>query len=108
MQDTCLILAYSATSDDYGNPDPTYTAGSALACGFEPVRPRELQESGEVPVIDARLRLPIGTTLDERDRMRMTKRYGETLSPAEDFEIVGPVMRGPSGLVVGLRLVDDE
>lgn len=107
MQDTCVVLAYSSSADAYGNPTATYTAGSAISCGLELVDPDEEQASGEVPTIDARLRLPMGTTIDERDRIRVTHRYGEALSSAQTFEIEGPVKRGPSGLVLDLRVVDD-
>lgn len=105
MQDTCVVCSYSATQDDWGNPSATYTDGDALACGFEHGAPDEIQESGDVPRIDGRLRLPLGTTLDERDRVRVTHRYGVELTSAETYEVVGPARRGPSGLYVDLRLV---
>jgi len=107
MQDTCQVLVYSSAADGYGNPSPTYTAGDAIACGLELVSPSEKQASGDVPVIDARLRLPIDTTIDERNRIQVTHRYGEELDTAQIFEIEGPVKRGPSGLVLDLRLSDD-
>lgn len=107
MQDTCRILAYSASSDGYGNPDPSYTPGAATPCGVEHVDPREVAGTGEVPLIDARIRLPLETALDERDRIQVTHRYGEELTSAQVFEIAGPVKRGPSGLVVEARLADD-
>jgi len=105
MQDTCVIHAYSSTTDAYGNPTPAYTPGAALACGLEHVRPDEVQGSGEVAVIDAHLRLPLGTGLDTRDRVEITHRYGEALAASQMFEVVGPVKRGPSGLVVELAIV---
>lgn len=107
MQDTCLILAYSSTTDTYGNPVAYYAPGDATSCGLEHVNPREVQASGEVPVIQARLRLPIDTSIDERDRVQITHRYGGAVT-AQTFEIVGPVKRGPSGIVLNLRMVDDE
>jgi hypothetical protein len=108
MQDTCQIGAYDYVEDGYGNPTPQYTYGSALSCGFQHVRPREVQGSGEVPVIDARVRLPIATTIDERDRVKITHRYGEALATAQVFDIVGPMERGPSGLQINLKLVTKE
>lgn len=107
MQDTCQVLVYSSADDAYNNPSPTYTPGSAISCGVELVGPDEVQESGEVPVIDARIRLPINTTIDARDRIRVTHRYGEDVTD-EDYEIEGPVQRGPSGLVVTCRVVTEE
>jgi len=110
MQDLCVRLVYSADADDYGNPAPTYSTGAnvALACGLEHVSPAEVQSTGAVPVIDARLRLPVDTVLDERDRIRVTYRYGEAMTSPQDFEIIGPVRRGPSGLVLDLKLVTEE
>lgn len=111
MQDLCVILGYDEMTDGYGLPKPIYGANPIeVDCGLELVDPDEEQESGDVAVIDARLRLPIGTVLDVRDRIRVIERYGEQLGAPDVllFEIEGPAQRGPSGLVLRLRLVDDE
>ncbi len=100
MQDMCRVLVYTGVADAYGNPQPVFIAGEPVECGFEPVRPRETQQSGDVPRIDAHIRLPIATVLEERDRIRVSSRYNEELETVQDYEIVGPVKRGPSGLVV--------
>jgi len=112
MQDVCRIGVYQESTDTYGNPDTSspedlWKYGEEQICGLEHVRPRETQGSGDVPVIDARLRLPIGTEIGDKDRIRIAQRYDEALDTAQVFEIEGPVQRGPSGLVLGLRLVDD-
>lgn len=107
MQGTCNILVYSSMTDDYGNPKAVYTAGGDVECGLEHVQPKEAQDTGEVPMIDARLRLPIDTEIDERDRIQVTHRFGEELDSPQVFEIAGPVKRGPSGLVLLLKVVDD-
>lgn len=99
MQDECAVLAYSSVPDAYGNPVATYTAGSGIPCGVELLRPSERQASGEVPRIDLRLRLPLETVFDPRDRIRVIYRYGAAVTQ-EDYDIVGPSKRGPSGLVV--------
>jgi hypothetical protein len=106
MQDTGVMLRYSEARDDYNNPYPDYTADeNSVVCGLEYTDPDEVQESGEVPMIDAWLRLPLATAWDTRDRFRVTHRYGVELADPPEFELVGPVQRGPSGLVVGLRSV---
>lgn len=111
MQDTCRIGAYTSVDDGYNLPTPTYTYGDEVVCGLElaPYRgeAREEQASGEVPVIDAVLRLPLATVIDERDRIRIEQRYNEEITTPQVFEIEGPVKRGPSGLRLELRLVDD-
>jgi hypothetical protein len=108
MQDTCVRLVWGPGTDAWGNPDLTKTvytaAASTVACGVEMVNPDELQASSEVPDIDAHIRMPLATTLDAKDRIRVTHRYGEDTTDVE-YEIVGPVKRGPTGLVVECRKV---
>lgn len=107
MQDTCLVLVYVSMTDKYGLPKPVYGDGYEVACGLELVRPNERQGRGEVPVIEARLRLAWDSVIDERDRVKVTHRFGVELASPQTFEIVGPVVRGPSGLVLNLRVVTD-
>ena len=112
MQDVCQILVYSSTADDYNNPVPAHAVGvdqadQEVACGVQHVAPTEEMASGEVPVISVVIRLALDTTLDERDRIKVTHRFGVLLDTAQVFEIEGPVKRGPSGLVVNGRQVTD-
>ena len=107
MQDVCRIGAYTSADDAYNLPSVTYVYGDEVVCGLDLMSSTEQQASGEVPIIDAKLRLPIGTTINERDRIRVEQRYNEDLTTPQVFEIEGPVDRGPSGLVLDLRLVDD-
>jgi len=114
MQDTCRVLAYSAGEDEYGNPAVTYTAQDAVACGFRYLTPREIQASGEVPALEVELRLPLDTDISDTDRVRVVERYAEPASETDDdvdfgdYEVVGPVKRGPTGLLVRLRSVIRE
>jgi len=107
MQDVCRVGAYTSVDDGYNLPSVTYVYGEEQICGLDLMRPDEQHASGEVPVIDARLRLPLATTIDERDRIRIEERYNEALTTPLVFEIEGPVDRGPSGLRLDLRLLDD-
>lgn len=108
MMDTCTIDVYTnAGADTYGNPNPSWVAGSPMACGFQPSAIDEELDTSHVPTIDAKLRLPIGTTIDPQNRITITKRHGVTLSPSRRFEIVGEAKRGPSGLVLDLKAVTD-
>jgi len=102
MMDACKVLAYSTSSTDrYGNPAPTYTPGSEIACGFEPSS-EEVHDSGQVAMTDGVLRLPIDTSIDRRDRIQVTTRYGVAVT-AVTYEILGNPERGPSALVLQLR-----
>lgn len=105
MQDTCRIGVYRSVEDGYNNPTPEYVYSEALACGVEHVRVDEVQGTGAVPELDARIRLPIETVIDERDRVMVTKRYGVAIANPAIYEIEGPVKRGPSGLVLECREV---
>jgi hypothetical protein len=107
MQDTCKVLAYSATADDYGLPVVTFTPGAAIACGFDPQASREVQEGSHVAVVDGRLRLPLGTAVTSKDRIQVTHRFGEALSSPETYSIIGEPERGPTGLVLNLRTATD-
>jgi len=102
MQDTCVVDVHSEDGvDTWGNPVKQYTAGSAVMCGVEQVRPDEVQASGEVPVIDVVIRLPLGTIVNSADRVTVTHRYGVAQDTAMVYELVGPVRWGPSGVRVG-------
>jgi len=107
MQDVCRVGAYTATDDAYNLPSVTYTYGDEVTCGLDLLRSDEQHASGEVPVITGILRLPIGTVIDERDRIRVEQRYNEELTTPQVFEIEGPVDRGPSGIRLDVRIVDD-
>jgi hypothetical protein len=100
MQDTCQVLSYGHADDRYNNPTVTYTEGDPQACGVGQRNPREVQESGDVPLVDVWIRLSLTTSVEVNDRIRVTHRYGDVVTTS-DYEVVGPVLRGPSGLVVG-------
>lgn len=109
MHDTCVILKYTKTSDDYGLNKPLYTPGWTAACGLELVAPSEKQNASFVPTIDARLRLSIALAdkLDSKDRIKITHRYGEALTTPQVFEIVGVLRRGSTGFYLDLKAVTD-
>lgn len=105
MQDTCVIQTYSRTLDSYGSPVETYTDGPAIACGLEMTTGRENHRADmTVERIDATVRLPIGTSLQSTDRIKATRRFGTAITAIE-FEIVGEVRCGPSGIRVDVSKV---
>ena len=107
MMDACTIDAYSTgAADAYGNPSDSWASGSEMDCGFEQAKPREIMGTTRVPEWDARLRLPIETSVDPRDRITVTKRHGVAVTPVT-YEILGSPRRGPSGLVVDLVRITD-
>jgi hypothetical protein len=59
----------------------------------------------EVVLTDAVLRLPIDSVVTNVDRVQVTHRYGEMLLTPWTFAVIGMPRRGPSGLLLNLRLV---
>lgn len=107
MMDTGTVDVYTDAGDDaYNNPNPSWVAGTPTACGFMATRDEEGNEAGKVPLRDARLRLPIGTTITAKDQFTLTKRHGIAITPVT-YAVVGTPKQGPSGLVVDLELVTD-
>lgn len=107
MMDTCTVDAYADGGPDaYGNSDPSWTPGSAIVCGFKPVKVAEGLEASEVPLKDAVIRLPIGTSLTNLDRITVTHRHGVAVTNVT-YAIVGEAKRGPSGLQVDVKRVTD-
>jgi hypothetical protein len=107
MMDTCILLAYSAAQDDYGNASPTWTAGNPIACGLDPTAQSEVMQGTQVVVSDAELRLPIDTVVSNLDRVEITHRHGEELDTHQFVEVIGDPERGASGLVLKLRFATD-
>lgn len=107
MMDTVVRQAYSATQNSYNEDVVTYTDQTAIDCGLD-MRPGSERHTSNYTALeyDATMRLPITTTINARDRLKVTKRFGETLSTALVFEIVGPVQRGPSGIRLLLKRVE--
>lgn len=108
MLDTCYIQTYSRTFDTYGAPVEVWTdAASTTACGLDMRPGRETPgEDYTALAYDATIRLPITTTVDAKDRIKVTKRFGETLTTALVFRIEAPIQRGPSGIRLALRRVE--
>ncbi len=109
MMDTCVILSHSAgATDAFGNPTDIYVAGESVPCGYKPRSTREAQQGNETVLIDAEMRLPVMTVIKATDRVRLLRRYGETLAVPLLFSVVGQPAQGPSGLVVNLRKVTHD
>ena len=108
MMDACTIGAYHAVPDGYGIPTPTYAAGSPTICGLNENVRQEVQSRGEVVMVDAVLRLPVGTVVDSRDRITITHRLGGELTVKPVYNIIGSPRRGASGLLLNLALVTED
>ena len=106
MQDWCYILRRSRATNDYGEEVDTYTADAKRTrCGFKPTGRRQVI-GGQVTYtdVDAKLRLPIGTSIDTSCRVRIDERHGQDVTD-EDFEVATEPMRGPSAITVELTRI---
>jgi hypothetical protein len=107
MMDLCEILEYQeGLPSDLGKPVKSWIPrADPVACGYNGQARREVMEGGQVTVTDAVMRLPMGTTLERRDRVRLTHRFGAKLDTTLEYEILGEARQGASGLVLNLRSV---
>ncbi len=108
MQDTAYVQTHTQTSDSMGAPVHTYTdAATTIVCGLDmrPGSERHTAQDSQTQY-DATARLPIATIITTADRLKIIKRFGETLATALVFDVVGPVQRGPSGIRVLLKKVE--
>jgi hypothetical protein len=107
MFDAYTPQTYARTFDAFGQEVVTYTDGAAAICGLDqrPGSERHGDDSTKIQY-DATLRLPITSTPDVKDRVKITKRFGETLATAIVYEVAGPIMRGPSGIQLLLRKIE--
>jgi len=109
MLDTCVLLSRSdGLVDAYNRPARVWAESAPIACGLDLRASRELLPGTEVPVYDARLRLPLTATVANIDRVRVTHRYGEALTSPLVFDAIGEPRRGPSALVLDLRTATEE
>ena len=111
MMDECVIQIRTDTENEYGEQEASYTDGTTYACGLRFMSPRSGEEPGaEMTVTTTRafIRLPRAAygSFTERDRIKVTKRYGEALGAPLVFDVAGPVQVGPSGLQVEVKRVE--
>ena len=110
MGDTCTLRKWAPTVDNYGTEVPAYTDTTDVECGLDVTGGTGSNErrrpDGTITTIGAALRLSLedGVGLTEEDRITVTHRHGELLSPALAYGIDGQPQRGPTGYV--LRLVE--
>jgi hypothetical protein len=107
LMDTCRKLVYSRTFNSFNEPVVTYAEDTMdTPCGIEQKSGREVsRDKDTIIVYDAIIRLPIIFTIDEKDRIRLTKKYGERLDNYIDYDVVSPIQRGPSGIRLLLKKV---
>jgi hypothetical protein len=110
MQDTCQLLRREEVgTDDYGYKHQEFAVVMATLCGFHPTATKEVMDGAEVALTDAQVRLPLSlhAEVGNLDRIKITHRFGVELTDQPVYEVIGEAKRGPSGLVLNLRLVTE-
>jgi len=92
-------------SADTGEQVPVF--GDAVACGFQPMNKGEVRDGSQAPMYDARLRLTLDNDVSNIDRVRITVRHGEAITP-ELYSVEGLPERGPSAQVLTLKRITGE
>ena len=110
MLDTCVHQTRSESQDAHGELIATYADALTYACGVDltssQASSREIRQADQTIVqTDGVLRLPLSAlgVVSAKSRIRLTKRYGETLGAALTFEVEGEPRPGPLGLICDLR-----
>ena len=105
MMDECVIRTYSGVRDSYGQIISSYIDGVTTKCGLYMTGGEIMDKTNKTTIqYDATLRLPLAVTITLRDRIKITKRFGTTVT-AQEYDIVSPLLVGPSGIRVYLREV---
>ena len=111
MGDACQVGTYTPTQDSIGALlDGTASYAAETACGLEMLASGNAQRDefrtgdGTIVNADAVLRLPHGTSIDEENVVKITKRHGTAIT-AVVYEVLGRPTVGPSGVVCALRKV---
>ncbi len=109
MFDTCHRVVYSSSAGTLNQEKPIYTENlTDLACGWQPDPGSvTIEEDKTVISWDGTLRLPLGTVLDVRDLIKLTKRFGQALSSPPSYRIVAPPQEGPTCLRILLKEVKE-
>lgn len=109
MFDTCHKLAHSYSSGGLNQQESTYTESMTdIACGFDP-SPGSIAHGDQMTTVtwDAVLRLPLGTTFDEKDRFKITKRFGQAQASPLTYRLASPAQVGPTCIRVLLHKVSE-
>jgi len=108
MLDTCQILErLPGDEDGYSSRLDDWRVVETTVCGYRPERSREVMGTTQVTILPAQVRLPLSVDVDTANRVRITKRLGETLAAPEYYTVLGEAQRGPTAQTVSLQTVPD-
>jgi hypothetical protein len=108
MMDTAVLQTYTTHVNSFNEDDPTYVDAATSHSGGLDMRPGSERHGQNYTLLefDASWRVPVNFSFNVRDRIKVTKRLGETLAIPLIFEIVGPQQLGPSAARLLLKRVE--
>lgn len=106
MRDTCQIGTAGTPSG--GNPAPGYTYGSSLRCLYTRKGSTEVLDGSNITPTDVEIRVPRSTTVTSKDRVKLTKLNGATLSPERFYAVVGEPWETLAQIVLHCKLLPGE
>jgi len=110
MRDTCVVSTLSLYGDAHGQMLKSYTDTDPVPCGLIPSGGRKVHEATSqsdgvtLTTTDAALRVPLGTTVAQGDRVTITHRAEEALDSPQVYYVTF-VHRGHTILLCSLRAV---
>lgn len=106
MLDQCTYSTYGTATNDYGEVLLAWTVAGTVSCNFEMMEGAENRRADMTVVSwDAKIRLPLSATLDVRDKVTITKHYGQLVTPIS-YGIAEPGVRLPSGYRYLLKRIE--
>lgn len=108
LPDTCVMMTRT-TATDWNRPKEIYLTSTTFSCEFGPHPGNEVMSQTDVEMPDGRLRLPLAAEVHllKNNRIKITHRFGEALTTPvgrRTYEIEGPPLRSPAGIIVDLKL----
>lgn len=112
MMDECVLITRTGNTGNYGYDSSSYADGSTVSCLYLPASTKERNEwyatqGGQVFDMDASLYFLRTQTIDNKERVRVTKMHGEALATPLTFEIVAGPVTNHVRTKVAIKLVTD-
>lgn len=108
MPDRCIIGVWvKGTRDDMGQTRDDWTYGDEIPCRFHLIASssqEEIADNADVATGDATVHVPLGITVNKRDRIRLTKKWNLPVTP-QDYEIVGAFAVNAADITIHLSLI---
>lgn len=88
MHDACQVG--TATGPANGEPvPPSFSYAAAIRCRYSRMATNEVMDGSHAAMSDVEIRVPRGTSVTSASRLRLTKLNRTTLSPAQDYAVMG-------------------